>query len=179
MLNSLQNSFPSFSQPYFCIQQPLQSSPKILSSTSVNFRLPIPPLHFNKITLTIPNNTPFLYAAATFHLPIFAYNHLSTPKIFSLPHPFSQFRLRQRTKQLLSFNLSLLPQSMDSGVRVHNHWFLITQPYKIGVLQVVVSDEGACNWNGKPFHPPFLISSIYIHYFHTLVTPSRLEIVSF
>ena len=75
MLNSLQNSFPSFSQPYFCIQQPLQSSPKILSSTSVNFRLPIPPLLFNKIILTIPNNTPFLYAAATFHLPIFAYNH--------------------------------------------------------------------------------------------------------
>ena len=124
--------FPSFSQPYmyiqpYYIQQPLQSPPKILSSTSANFHLPIPPLLFNKITLTIPTNTHFLYAAAIFNLPVFAYNHASYlhQKIFSLPHPFSQFRLHRRTKGLRSFNLSRLPQSMDSDIRVHNHWFLI------------------------------------------------------
>ena len=67
--------FSSFSQPYSCIQQLLQSPPKTLSSTSGNFYLPIPPLLFNKIILTIPTNTPFLYAAAIFHLTVFAYNH--------------------------------------------------------------------------------------------------------
>ena len=126
--------FPSFSQTYlyiqpYYIQQPLQSPPKILSSTSANFHLPIPPLLFNKITLTIPTNTHFRYAAAIFNLPVFAYNHASYlhQKIFSLPHPFSQFRLHWRTKGLRNFNLSRLPQNMDIDIRVHNHWFLITQ----------------------------------------------------
>ena len=68
---------PSFSQPYLCIQPPLQSPPKIFSSTLVNFHLPIPPLLFNKIILTTSTNTPFIYATAIFHLPIFGYNHPS------------------------------------------------------------------------------------------------------
>ena len=67
----------SFSQPYLCIQPPLQSPPKICSSFSVNFHLPIPPLLFNKIIITIPTNTTFLYTSAIFHFPIFAYNHPS------------------------------------------------------------------------------------------------------
>ena len=52
-------------------------STKTLFSTSVNFHLPIPPLLFNKIILTIPTNTPFIYTAATFYLPVFAYNDFS------------------------------------------------------------------------------------------------------
>ena len=32
-------------------------------------------LTFNNIILTIPANTSFLYTPATFHLPLFAYNH--------------------------------------------------------------------------------------------------------
>ena len=43
---------------------------------------------------------------------------------------------------------------MDSVNRAHNNLFLIAQSHKIGVLQVVVSDEDVCNWNGKPSHPP-------------------------
>ena len=66
---------PSFSQPYLCIQPPLQSTTKIVFSTSVNFHLPFPPLLFNKIILTVHANTPFLYTAAFFHLSIFSYNH--------------------------------------------------------------------------------------------------------
>ena len=62
---------PSFSQPCLCIQvqsttTPLQSTSKILSSTSFNFHLPFPPLLFNKIIVTIHTNTPFLYTVALF-----------------------------------------------------------------------------------------------------------------
>ena len=70
-------SAPSFSQPYLCIQPPLQSQPKIWSSTSANFHLPILALLFNKIILTIPTNTRYLYTSALFHLPIFTYKHPS------------------------------------------------------------------------------------------------------
>ena len=68
---------PSFSQPCLCKQADLESPPKILSSISVNIHLPFPRLLFNKIILTIHTNTPFVYTAAFFHLPIFAYNHPS------------------------------------------------------------------------------------------------------
>ena len=49
----------------------------------------------------------------------------------------------------------------------------ITQAQKIRVLQVVVSDEDACNWNGEPSNPPSLIPSTYCHFFHTLLIPSQ------
>ena len=86
---------PSFSQPFLCIQPLLQTPPKIHSSTSVNFHLPIPFLLFNKPTLTIPSNIspPYICAQPS---------QQSTPKIFSQPQPFSQFRLSQGTKELWS-----------------------------------------------------------------------------
>ena len=94
----------SFSLPYMCILPPLQSPPKILSSTSFNFHLPIPPLLLNKIIPTIPTNIPFLCTSTLFLPPYFCVqtSQQSTPKIFSLPQPFSQFRLRQGTKDLWS-----------------------------------------------------------------------------
>ena len=45
---------------------------------------------------------------------------------------------------------------MDSDNRAHKHWFLIAQVQNIGVLQVVVFDADACNWNDKLFDPPSL-----------------------
>ena len=48
---------PSFSEPYLYKQPPLQSSPKIHSSTSFNFHLPIPPLLVRKFILTVLTNT--------------------------------------------------------------------------------------------------------------------------
>ena len=66
---------PSFSQPYWCIQPPLQSPPKVRSSTLVSFDLPISPLLAHKIILTTPTNTHFLYTSAISHLPIIAYSH--------------------------------------------------------------------------------------------------------
>ena len=79
--------FSAFSQPYLCIQQSLQSPPKTLSSTWDNFHLPILPLLFSKIILTIP------LCRSNFSPPCFCIqsSQLSTPKIFFLPHPFSQF----------------------------------------------------------------------------------------
>ena len=61
---------PSLSQLYLCIQIPLQSPPKLRSSTSVNSYLPIPPLLIHKIILTIPTNTLFLYTSVIFY-PLF------------------------------------------------------------------------------------------------------------
>ena len=149
--------------------------PKILSSTSGNFYLPILPLLFNKIILTIPTNIPFLYAAAIFHLTVSAYNH---PGYLHQPYfPYLIYLANSDcVKGQRSYGVlisSFFPKVWTAV------WFLITQAWKIDVLQVVVSDEDACNWNSKLFHPLFLIPSIYSHYFHTLVIPSSLEIVSF
>ena len=66
---------PSFSQPWLCVQLPLQSLPKICFSTWVNFHLPVAPLLFHKIILAITTKTPFLYTSAIFHLPVFVYNY--------------------------------------------------------------------------------------------------------
>ena len=62
---------------------------------------------------------------------------------------------------------------MDSDNRAHNQLVLIAQAQKIDVLQVVVSNEDACNRNGKLSSPPLIIPSTYCHYFHTLLIPSQ------
>ena len=49
---------PSLSQPYLCIQLPLQSPRKFRSSTLVTFHLPIPPLFVHKIIFTTPTTLP-------------------------------------------------------------------------------------------------------------------------
>ena len=62
---------------------------------------------------------------------------------------------------------------MESDNRAYNHWLLIAQAQKIGVLQLVVSDENACNGDGKPYNSPAPIPPTYSHYFHTLLIPSQ------
>ena len=69
---------------------------------------------------------------------------------------------RESCEDCHSFNLSLLPQSMNGDDEVHNHWFLVAQAEKNGVLQVVVFDKGACNRNYKPSDQPSLIPANYI-----------------
>ena len=131
----------SFSQPYLCMQSLLRSPPQIQCSTSVNFHLPIPPLFVHKIILTIPTNTHFLSTSSIFHLPIFAYNIPTIyTKTFFFPQSLIQFRLHQATTELVilvrndTVLISLLPQSMDNDNRAHNHWSLIAQAQKVGVL---------------------------------------------
>ena len=119
---------PSFSQPFLLIQLTLQSLPRNSSSSSVNFHSPISPLLARKIILTIPTNTSFLYNSGIFHLPLFAYNnpnnlhqtYLTYLKQFSnsgcVKVPGSQGVL----SGLTLFNLSLLPQIVESDSRAHS-----------------------------------------------------------
>ena len=65
---------------------PLQSPPKIRSSTSANFHLLILLLIVHKIVLSIPTNSSFLYTSAIFHLPIFAYYHPNNLHQKCFPH---------------------------------------------------------------------------------------------
>ena len=172
MLNSLQNGRFSFIFTILLVHATTPTiSTKILFSTSVNFHLPIPPLCFTKIILTIPTNTPFLYAAAIFHLPVFAYNDLSNLNqkhfLYLIRLTNSQCVKVQRSYRVLISPFFLKVWTAIAGLTVH-----ITQAQKIGMLQAVVSDEDACNWNGKPSNPPFLIPSIQ-SLIHTLQIPSQ------
>ena len=130
---------PSFSQPILWIQPPLQSLPRISSSSSVNFHFPISPLLAYKIILTIPTNTLFLYNSANFSPPSFCVqpSKQSTPKIFSLPQKFCQFRLRQGIRELGSIvktdTVLISPFFLKVwtviAVLTHNHWFFIVHTY--------------------------------------------------
>ena len=96
------------------------------SSSSVNVQDSILLLLVQKIIFTTPNNTLFFYYSAIFQLPIFAYNHhnnLHQKCFLYLSHlanwgcamePGSQGVLWDLTL----FNISRLPQSMDSDSRV-------------------------------------------------------------
>ena len=95
MLISLNNvDATSFSQPYLCLQSPLQSQPKIHSSTSDNFQLPNHHYLFAKLSLQSPLRLPSSIRQQLFT------SKQSTPKIFSLPQPFIQCRLRQGNREL-------------------------------------------------------------------------------
>ena len=85
----------SFSQSCYYIQIPLQYPTKIYSSTSVNFDFPIPPLLAQK-SLQSPLILPFSITQ------LYSLSNNLHQKIFSLPQPFSQFRLRQGTNELRS-----------------------------------------------------------------------------
>ena len=82
--------FYSFTCAYNHLHQPLEFLPEILSSTSVNLQLLIFLLRVQKIILTIPTNTPFLYTSGIFHVPflrttiptIYAKNVISTSAIW-------------------------------------------------------------------------------------------------
>ena len=63
------------------------------------------------------------------------------------------------------FNFSLLSQRMDNKNTA--------QAQKTCLLQVVVSDEDACDQDGKPSNPPSLILSTYCHYSYTLLIQSQ------
>ena len=90
---------PSFSQSFLCIQPPLQCPPQIRSSTSVNFYLPSSPLLSLQSPLTLPSYMPQKFFTSPF---LHATNPIIYNKIFSLPQPFSLFRLLQGIKELCS-----------------------------------------------------------------------------
>ena len=115
----------SFSQPYMWIQPPPQSPPKISSTTSTNFHLPIPSLLVHKIILTIPTNTPFLYISSTPPYVCVQPSLQSTSKVFlyhshlsNLDESRNQWA-RESCEDWHYFNLSPLPKSIDRDNRVH------------------------------------------------------------
>ena len=119
---------PSFSQPILLIQLTLQSLPRNSSSSSVTFHFCISTLLVPKIILTIPTNTSFLYNSAIFHLPLFAYNNSNNirQKYFPYLKQFANSGCIKVTGSqgvlwgLTLFNLSLLPQSVESDSRAHS-----------------------------------------------------------
>ena len=103
----------------------------------------------------------------------------STSKVIYPSRPFSQFRLQQgtnekgslvRTDTVLISVFFLKVQTGMTGLRITDS---LAQAPKTGVLQVVVSDEDACNQNGKPSNSPSLIPLTYWHYFHTVLIPPQ------
>ena len=125
---------PSFSQPYLCIQLPLQSPPTICSSTSVNFHLATLLVH--KIILIIPTNTPFLYTSAVLHLLISACKHPSNlhQKYFSYVNHLANSGCVKGQGGLGSFvridAVYTLPSSSKYGQRLQGSQSLI--PYCSG-----------------------------------------------
>ena len=137
---------PSFSQPILWIQPTLQSYQETVPFLQSIFTSLNSPLLVYKIILTIPTNTLFLYNSANFSPPSFCVqpSKQSTPKIFSLPQKFCQFRLRQgirelgsivKTDTVLISPFFLKVWTVIAGL-THNHWFFIAQTHKIALLQV-------------------------------------------
>ena len=155
----------SSSKTFLYLQPPLQPPSKIHSSTSVSFHFPTPHYLFTKSCLQSPLPLPFSINQQFFTSFFFRTAIPATPtrKAFFLPQPWESLR------EWLYFNLCLLPWNMDRKNWAHNHWFFIAQAQKIGVLKVVVSDEGPSNKNDKPFNPPLS----YYHYFHILLSLSQ------
>ena len=162
---------PSLSKPYLCIQPPLYSPPRIRSTTSVNFYLPIPSVLVHKTILKIPSNTPFLYTSAIFHLPIFAYNHPNNLHQKYFPY----------ISHLVNLGYVKGPgsQGVFWGLTRDTSDTVLVSPFFLKVWTVVTgltttdSNEDACYWNLKPSNLPSPIPSNYCYYFHTLLIPSQ------
>ena len=128
--------------------------------------------HQHSLLLYLSSFSPPYFLRATIPT-IYTKNIFPTSSIWPIQAAPRDQGARESCEDWHCFNLSLLPQSKDSDNRAHNHWFLIAQAQKSGVLQVVFADQYAFNWNGKPFSPPSLIPSIYNYYFDTLLISSQ------
>ena len=118
---------------------------------------------FLKSPLTLPSSIPQQFFTSQQST---TKNIFHTSAIYPIQAESRNQGTRESCKDWHSFNFVLLPQSMDSDNRAHNYLFLIVLARKIGLLQVVVSDVDACNWNSNhPVHPvsypqPITITSI-------------------
>ena len=141
------------------------------------FHLPISPPHvFPKPSLQSLPKLPFSIPHQPFFNSLLVHTTIPTVsiKIFSPLQPFSRFKLRHGTmsKSIVWNDTGLVypcfPETRIGDNSAHNHWSLIAQTKKTGVLQVVNSDDDARNQNSKPITPPSPIPSTYCCYFYTL-----------
>ena len=90
----------SFSQPYLCIQPPLQSPPKICSPRRLTFTSLFRPYFFIKSSLqspqTLSSSIPQQFFTSLFLCTAILTIYI---KSISLPQLFSQFKLRQWTNE--------------------------------------------------------------------------------
>ena len=158
---------PSFSQYYLYIKPPLTITTKKPFFYISQFSSPCSTLNcsqnrsFNPyqqfLSLYVSNLSPLYFCV----LP----SQQSTPKIFSPPHPFSQFRLHQGIKELgtlVRIDTVLISPFLFKG------WTAVTRLTITDPLSLITSCVG-----GKPFNPPSLIPLICCHYYHALLIPSQ------
>ena len=112
----------------------------------------------SQFPLTVPSSIPQQFSTSLFLrtsiATIYTKSIFPTSAIWPTPATSRDQGARESCEDWHRFNLSFLPESMDSDNRAHNHWILIARAEKIGMLQVVVSDEYASNRNGKLSNPP-------------------------
>ena len=152
MVNSLNGSAPSFQNSNCTYNHPQNLHQK----SFLYFN------HFHKIICKTRTNTSFLYTSAIFYLSIISYiatiyskNSFSAATIQLIQDAPRSHGAREPYQDLHCFNLSLPPQNMNGEQSSQS---LI--PYcsgSLGVLQVVVQDDSACNRNGH--HPIQLLSN--------------------
>ena len=132
-------SAPSFSQPYLCIQPTLQSPPKTVPLLQSSFTSLFHPYLFTELSLQSPLRFPF-FTPQQFSPPFVHVQptQQSTPKIFSPPWLFRQFRLCQGTRELGSLvrTDTILISSFFLKVWADNHWLFIAETQKTAALQV-------------------------------------------
>ena len=96
-------------------------------------------------------------------------SQLSAPKTFSLPQPFRQFRLRQRTRKLerLARNDTVLISPFFLKLWKVIAGLTVTDSLLLRLRKLVY-----CRC-GKPSNPPSLVPSTYCRYLHTLLIPPQ------
>ena len=150
-IGQLQSIFTSISHPYLFTKSLRLTLPSSISQQFFTF--------FFFFRSTIPT--------------IYTKNIFPTWTIEPIQAALRDQRASESCENWHCFKLFLLPQSMDSDNRAHNHGHLVTQAQKIGVQQVLVSDTEASNRSDKLFNPTSLTPSTYCHYFHTQLLLSQ------
>ena len=114
---------PNFT-PYFFTKPFLQLPPTLLTSITQQFLHLALFLHSAILTICFKS---FLHISAIYPIQVSSRNQWA----------------RKPCKNWHCFNFFLLLRSMDRDNSANNCWFPITQSQKIGVLQVVLSEEDA------------------------------------
>ena len=154
MLQTLQNGKCSFNfhhptHPYKQPYNPQQQYPPLLQ------------------TIQLPNSPPYLFEKPSLQSP----PTLPSTTLYSF---FTSIFSHATTFLINHSHLSLLAWSMNKMNSPYHQWFLTAEAQKVGVLQVVASDEDNCDQNTKMSTQPFPIPSIYYYFCDLPISPQEL-----